>query len=341
MIVKENDYTSYIGFNDWNQLNNFNIKSSKHIKPLYVNEFTSLKNINKLNCHYANLVCAYYVWKNQIKSKYVCIWDHRRYLTPINFDKLYNNMLQCYYFVDIKDTPFEFMIKEGVNEYIIWQFIKYMVENKNIDYDFIVDRIFNKKWGKLWYHTCFNCNWEVFNNVCEFMFGFVDYIMPNGTHDNFEAVTKFIDDMGVSEASIRSKTNGEIICNGRIESKDRSIGAIYELLLPLYCELIGYKVFAEFDNKKIGCEIIEFNENTIKDEIKRWVSKNCFTGCRQFYVKTNNNKLKQIINDDWYYIYHAPINIIEEFPEDTIILKLNEYVDTSSPLDENYIILKF
>ena len=75
-------------------------------------------------------------------------------------------------------------------------------------------------------------------------------------------------------------------------------------------------------------------EDIIKDQLKKWVSKNCFTGCRQFYLKTSNDKLKQLINSNWYYIYHAPINIVEEFSEDTIILKLNEYIDVDNPLDK-------
>lgn len=331
MNNKEKIWKAYISYYGDNIINDFNLKETDNIKLWNIKEDIG---INKLNCHYANLVCAYYIWKNQFKSEYVCIWDHRRYLTPINFEKLHRNMIQCYYFVDIKETPFEFMIKEGVNEYIIWQFIKYMVECKNCDYDFIFNRLFNKEWGKLWYHTCFNCNWEVFNDVCEFMFGFVDYIMPNGTYDSFEEVTRFIDDMGISEASIRSKTNGQIINGGRIESKDRSIGAFYELILPLYCKFVGIEAFTECNDKKIGIEINEFDKDTILDDLKRWVSKNIFSGCRSFYIKTNNEELKNIVNNDWYYIYHAPIIFVNEFEENTIKLNIDEYIDVESPLDK-------
>ena len=332
--MNNKNWKAYIPYYGDNIANDFNLKESEHIR-LY-----NIKNdygINKLHYHYSELVTAYYIWKNQIKSDYICLWDHRRYLTPINFDKLDNNMIQVYYNAYTELTPFDYMIKEGVNEYIIYQFIKYMIEIKGVDHDVIIDKIYNKPWyDKLWFHSCFNCNWEVFNNICEFIFGFLSYIIPNGLYEDQKSCDEFIKDLQRSIVMLKLKCKeGEIIDFGRIESGDRDFANTFEMLLPLYCDLIWNGSFSEYDYKKIGCEINNFNKDTIKYEVKKWVNKNVWTGARTFIIKTNNNELKNIINNDWYFIHHTPIEFVEDFDDNTIILQLNEYIDAESPLDNS------
>ena len=60
----------------------------------------------------------YYVWKNNLYSDYVCIWDHRRFFTPINFDRLDNNEIQAYFHVYTEMATYEYMIHEGINRFI-------------------------------------------------------------------------------------------------------------------------------------------------------------------------------------------------------------------------------
>jgi hypothetical protein len=172
------------------------------------------------------------------------------------------------------------------------------------------------------------------------MFGFVDYMIPNGKHNDYNSVQTFIEDMKRSIMYIRSLCKDDkIIDYGRIESEDRDIGNIYEMLLPLYVDLVWNGHFSEFENLKIGVEINEYDENNIIDRIGKWIHKNTWTGCRAFYVKVKNddlgNKLKNMLETiDLYYISHSGIRVVYEFNEDDIIIiNLNEYIDVESPIN--------
>lgn len=330
------NYKVYISYCGEDKINDFNLKESEHIKLWNINED---KGINKINCHYANLVNPYYIWKNQIKSDYVCIWDHRRLLKPINFDKLDNDMVQVYYHGWTDLTPFEYMIKDGINEYIILQFIKYMIEVKKIDHDLIIDKIYKQPWyNNIWFHNCFNCNWKVFNDLCEFMFGFMEYIIPNGKYENQKSCDEFIKDLQISCAKLEYNYRDDYLFThwGRIKSGDRVFGSIYELLLPLYCDLVWNGTFHEENPLKIGMIYNDINDNSY-DEIKKWISKNTFTGCRKFYIQTleeNYENLLNIINKNRYYLCSGNVDIIKnKFPQNTVILKLNEYIDDENNLN--------
>lgn len=343
------DWKAYVTYYSDDHISEYNLKETENIKLINVSKDLPKENINHINRHYSELVQFYYIWKNQIKSDYVCMWDHRRYLTPIGFDKLDDNYIQTYFHAPYTDkTPFEFMIYEGVNEYIIYQFIKYMIEKRGIDHDKIIDLIYNHPWGeKIWFTSCFNCNWKVFNDICEFTFDFVDYIIPNGKHTDYKSIEQFIKDMSRSMRIVRLKTKeGEISEPGRIEFEDRAIGTMFEVLYPLFCELMGYKSFSNYDDKYLAVELYKYNKNTIYNKVVKWVHKNVYTGCRKFIVITSEDKKEELTNIligdffKWYKIFHAPLEIYTKSEFDNyysdktgLMIKLNEYIDNASPID--------
>ena len=110
------NWKAYVTYCNDNQKNEFNIKETEHIKLINIFEDMELPNINHINHHYSQIISMYYVWKNNLYSDYVCIWDHRRFFTPINFDRLDNNEIQTYFHVYTEMTPYEYMIHEGMNE---------------------------------------------------------------------------------------------------------------------------------------------------------------------------------------------------------------------------------
>ena len=338
------NWKAYISYCYEQQKYEYNLKENDNIKLINVfNNQDNEDNINYLNHFYSELVMCYYVWKNQLYSDYVCIWDHRRFITPINFDKLDDNCIQAYYHRYTDLTPFEYMIHEGINEYIVWQFIKYMIEEKHIDHDYIMETIFKKPWGnRLWLHSCFNCNWNVFNDLCKFMFDFVNYLIPNGDYTNYEFLEQFVKDMKTSICILKPKyKKNEIIDDGRIEGEDRVIGNIYEMLLPLYCEFVGYKSFSEIEDKHIALTLFSYNKETVIEDIRKWIAKNIFTGCRDFAIITTENKyneLREIIDNNWYYMGNNTIKLFtdkqKQLFHNYIILGINNYIDSYSPVND-------
>lgn len=338
MNIETKDWKAYVPYYGDNIINEYNLKESDNIKLYNIKDDIE---INKLHYHYSELIAAYYVWKNQIKNDYICLWDHRRFLTPINFDKLDNDMIQVYYHGYTDLTPFEYMLKEGINEYIMYQFIKYMIEIKNIDHDEIIDKIYYKPWeNRIWFHSCFNCNWKVFNDVCEFIFGFLSYIIPTHQYKDQRSCDLFIQDMQRSISILKSKCkDGEIIDFGRIESGDRDFANFFEMLLPLYCEFVGYTSFNEVEDKHIAIKLFSYNKDTVIGDIRKLIAKNIFTGCRDFAIITSNdnyNELEEILANNWYYMSNNMINLFTENNEELnkyIILETNEFIDSNSPID--------
>ena len=335
-----NDLQLYIGYVNNDQIVNFNLKESENINLLNLSNHIDENDINDLNEYYSELCVYYYVWKNQIKSNYVSIGQHRRYIDNVNFNRLDNNEIQVFPILAHTEdiSPNEYLLKDGFNSYIICSFIKYLLKNKLAAKEKIFDTIYNSKFK----YSAFNviaCNWDVFNKICEFIFGFMQYIMFNGTYNILEDIKqwdeqiKFIYD---KNRFIIDEHN--LFCNynyGRVNTHDRNIAAIFELLIPLYGK-ICYDVFYEENDKKLGVEIYEFNKETIYDQLFKWISKNTFSGTLNYYIKTNEENLfflKKLINEHWYSLANGNIHIVEEFPENIIILKLNEYIDVNTPYD--------
>ena len=108
------NWKAYVTYCNDNQKNEFNIKETEHIKLINIFEDLPLPNINHINHHYSQIISMYYVWKNNLYSDYVCIWDHRRFFTPINFDMdillEYSNISKLIKFTLEKDDTISLII---------------------------------------------------------------------------------------------------------------------------------------------------------------------------------------------------------------------------------------
>ena len=336
-----NDVHLYIGYMSDEQKNKFNLKDNEHVHLLNLSNHIEGEDINDINCHYSELCVAYYVWKHQLKSDYISIGQHRRYITPINFERLDNNEIQVFpTLAHISEfTPYQHMLKDGLNNYIIINFIKYLLQNNLASKERIYNVIYNQNF-EVSYFNVFACNWKVFNELCEFIFGFMQYIMFNGTYDSLNDINEWNNDIRLSFNEERFLINeNQLISSydwGRVVTNDRNIAAIFELLIPLYGK-ICYDVFYDDGHKQIGTEIYEYNKETIWNDIFNWVSKNTFTGTLKYYIKTNKENiesLQNILNENWYGLTSGIIKVVEEFPENTFVIKQNEYIDIDNPLDE-------
>ena len=67
------NWKAYVSYCSEQQKYDYNLKETDNIKLIDVWTDLPADNINYLNHHYSELVTCYYVWKNQIKSDYVCI----------------------------------------------------------------------------------------------------------------------------------------------------------------------------------------------------------------------------------------------------------------------------
>lgn len=337
----DKDIQLYIGYINNEQKDKFNLKDNQNVHLINLSNHIEGEDINHINCHYSELCVAYYVWKHQLKADYISIGQHRRYINPINFERLDNDEIQVFPILAHTDNlpPYKYLFKDGFNSYIILTFIKYLLKNKIATKDKIYNVIYKQNFD-ISYFNVFACNWKVFNEICNFIFNFTQELLFNGNFDSLEDINQWNDDIRLSYQESEFIINkSDLLGNfndGRVVTYDRNIAAIFELLIPLFGKIYS-NTFFEINNKKLGVEINDFDINTIYDKVLKWTSKNTFTGTLEYYIKTKKENieiLKNILDPHWYGLSSGYVNIVMDFPENTIQLKLNEYIDCNNPLEE-------
>ena len=247
------------------QITEYNIKETDIIKLFYSdNESLKEENINDLNRYLSEIVTYYYVWKNQKYSKYVGFCHYRRHFNCIDFDFINDNNVQAYYswkdnFLGYK-TLFGFGIPNYCKQDVVFNhFIDYIKTNCGIDTDKLIreNNLIN---------VCSNISyiftWNVFNDVCEFLFGFLDYLgnILNVNWKTIEGISKINDYLYKNEITNDFKI-------------DRQVSITLEYIISAYI-CIKYNVISHRDkndnipqtyifykdiNPKLFCEIHKKN----------------------------------------------------------------------------------
>ena len=72
------------------QVNKYNLKNTNIIKLYNTNDFNmpGVYQINNMNKYLGELVMMYYIWKNNLKSEYICISQYRKDFC--NIDKTFS-----------------------------------------------------------------------------------------------------------------------------------------------------------------------------------------------------------------------------------------------------------
>lgn len=182
------------------QKNEYNLTETKNIKLFNTNDLNmeGTYQINYLNKYLGELVMMYYIWKNNIKSEYICISQYRKDMAYINFDRLKNNEIQVYLYWNNfnKYNPIETAFDKEIDP-------DGVLKQKFIEY-LDIQTIYNKETLKFlktesknqFRMAClvFAMKWEVFCELCEFTFGFLDYILQNNKWQDFNELLKLRDD---------------------------------------------------------------------------------------------------------------------------------------------------
>ena len=298
MLNNNKNIHLYIGYMNDEQKNKFNLKDNNNVHLINLSNHIEGEDINNINCHYSELCVSYYVWKHQLKADYISIGQHRRYVTPINFERLDNDEIQVFPTLANIDErpPYEYLLRDGFNSYVILNFIKYLLRHNLADRNKIYDVIYNKKFS-ISYFNVFACNWKVFNEICSFIFDFMQELLFDGKFNSLDDINRWNKDIKLAYDAERFLINKDQLQNdynwGRVNTPDRNIAAIFELLLPLFGK-ICYDVFTENNEKKLGLTLLDFDKDNVYNKILIWVSKNTFSGTLKFYIKTKEENIETL-----------------------------------------------
>ena len=96
-----NRYHNFINWKSYyydSQVKEYNLRNTYCVNLFNTNDLnmSGENQINYLNPYLGELVMMYYIWKNNLKSDYICISQYRRDFTYIDFDELDKGKIQCY-----------------------------------------------------------------------------------------------------------------------------------------------------------------------------------------------------------------------------------------------------
>ena len=321
-----NELKIWCTYHDKNILKEYDLHNTSNIQLFFNDDFTLKKdNINYLHDYLGEMPTYYYVWKNQIKSNYIGFCQYRRHFTYINFDELYRNGIITYMngLKEIYNSS-----KHIVNDFIFMNFINFMYYKYHINaYDYIF-----KNEHKIAFHSMYIFRWDIFNEVCDFMFGFLDYMTYN-TWKNEDSIIHLSQYYHLKDVDYTK----ENVFIGDWYWK-RAWSVINELLLGIFVN-IKYEISINY-NEKYYISLDENDLSNIRDleaKFETWYKLNIKTGITQFYV--NCIKLKDIITNNqhlYQYVTFKKPNYLTE-----IKLKLNQRIFCEDSLEfhkGNYII---
>ena len=335
MDVHNKNFTLYCSYYDSNQIEQYNVKETENIKLLNTRHFDGDKNINDLDNYLSELTIFYYIWKHNIKSDVVGFCQYRRYFYNINFDLINNNYLQVWNIFDYDKGLYNFAINEGFNEYILIVLKKYLYDKYKFTYKDINNSLYNKH--QIFMILMFCCKWDIFCDICNFIFGFLDYLLPNNGWQNKKVLNNFIQEINYcykQHQIYMNQYNVKLRDYLPILSK-RALAHIVEILINTYFTLSNKKLFHEEWHKRKDIFIeIKDNEYSL-DLLKKFHNKNIYSNFGTIYYHTNNVDIKNDIiqHTDWYNLDR--LKFINEATDDMINLNINQYIDVNTPYDLN------
>lgn len=313
----KNNITIWCTYHQENQLKEYNLKDSQILKLFYSNDLTlNEDNINYLNTMMSELVTYYYIWKNQLKSDYIGLCHYRRYFQTIEYEHIDNIHIQSYFSWDGDLENFDFCLNfSNINiNKISEMYKKYFLEKYNYDInkhkkDVII----------ISSNLSYIMTWDVFNDVCDFIFGFFDYVskLLNVNWKNENDLLSILSYFSI------------VTNNDTVNIHNRYLSVLGEYLIGLYIGIF-YKPM-NWNN--------DFHKNTIVYHIK---DKEQLFKMYKLNVKTGTWNIVNICNiknfeyDDYVYKLLHLVNDTKEDIEifnkemsnsNMIILKDNEYID--------------
>ncbi len=298
-------------------------------------EMSGENQINYLHRHLGELVMLYYIWKNNLRSDYICISQYRRDLTYIDFKKLDEGKIQCLDLwngnngVLVKDKLLNRWDPMGYATEKLWQFLK-----KKYGYtDEKIEELKNKTVDVTTPVFVWAMKWDKFCELCEFIFGYLDEMFPNDEWKDIDKLVLFKNKERNMFYRLYPNENDYTVTIDRY-----FVHIVEEVLIVLLSFL--FDVFKNNDlmyNTHIYTEI----DNTVScSDVMNFYHKNIKCNPNDITIKCIDNKiyndLLDFFNKSWAIWEYYKIKIVhlkETKPNNVFELKIDEFIDVDHPID--------
>lgn len=317
------------------QIVEYNLKNTSSNKLFNTNDFNmpGEYQINNLNPYIGELVMMYYIWKHNLKSEYICISQYRKNFAYIDFDKLSNNYIQVWNYWEEPKFEGESIPINLISSNVckldpinFWKtkFIEYLHIQSIYD-EAVVHKILYEENIKYMSAIVFAMKWDIFCELCKFLFGFLDYIFPNEQWKNIESIEN-LRILMYEEYCKKYGDHGEWIF---VKNKRYLVYIIERILMV--CLSSMYNIFQ--GKVYIKQNIITSSNDFIK--IAEFYKRNKKINTKYIYCKVQNNydEINNFFNQNNYVFPNLKIiDNSTNIDEDLIELNINEYID----IDDTY-----
>ena len=325
----------------------YNLKEDEYIKLFCTTDNVSNENINHLNEYLGELCTMYYIWKNNVKSDYIGFQHYRTLLRNIHTNK------------DILvENGWPFKINElfymgGIQSHIIYSSVEYLSNKLNISTTEIINKYLL---NDIFVFSCnmFVCKWEIFTDLCETIFGFLDYLFPNNMWKDPNNLYTYIENNVKLFDDTKKEDDKHWYWATYFPYNKRYIIYFYEYFIPLYINIKynqsydGHSYLTDnIDNNntmyKHKAIICDFNNDNISlEHFQKWYELNNCTGVFKYFILNYKNSEvynKYLENDGLFYgkyKYVEFINSIDDklnddreiYDYETYKLDINQYINT-------------
>lgn len=336
---KHRDFINWKTYYKPEQINDYSLRDTYCINLFNTNdtEMGGENQINYLNKHIGELVMLYYIWKNNLKSDYICISQYRRDLTYIDFDKLDEGKIQCldlWFHGDdtttkIKDRLLDRWDPMGYATEKLWSYLK-----KKYGYtDQSIEELKNRPLVATTPVFVWAMKWDKFCELCDFIFGYIDEMFPNDEWKNIDKLTLFQNKQKNAFYCLYPNENDFRVTN------DRYIVHIVEEVLIVLLPIM-FDVFNDNDIMYNTHIYTEIDDTVSYSDVTKFYYKNIKCNPSDIIVKCNDSKtfekITEFFNQSWakWEFYKIKIvNLEEKKPDNAFVLKVNEFFDVDYPLD--------
>lgn len=351
MSYNHNNYNNWKSYYKDSQVEDFNIRNTSNIILFNTNDNDMPGNhqLNYLNKYLGELPMMYYVWKNNIYSDYVIISQYQRDFSKVYFNELDKDKIQVLYWWKENDTTlsnklllqFGDNINHDVDNFYKEKLFTYIKDFFNITDEDLNDKLNSNNYEQI---AClvYACNWKQYCKLCEFIFGYLDIILPNDSWKNIDEIIKFRDNRyEIYKQNFKAFEEWE----WSIFVDDRYIVFIMEIILrdiiPLFFDCFSNNEY-EFNTYISTCinNDNEIDEANVIDIISKFYRKNLKTCANNIYVLFENENLynicyKHFIEDGTTNWRFKKIKFLHKedtgcLPDNVITINYDEYIDFDS-----------
>lgn len=335
----------------------YNLKENDGIRLFCTTESLGCDNINMLNKYYCELCTMYYVWKNNIKSDYIGFQHYRYLLTYTDLSPITNNGYDIICENAWLDNYYLKLKQCGINDYIIIKCIDFINELTGINKITLYDMLYKDNF-EIFCGNTFICSWEIFNELCIFIFGLLDYLIPGGWYNE----NNVIDSIDIYKNMFYQSNNFYHIENDdkcdygwgiKVNNGNRLYIFLFEWLIPFYLKVRNYKFFNILSNIRhyqYKYIITDAQKIDMYDIFMKYYKMNIFTGVRNICIYNyHGGIIEYLLNDMGNDIFNYCFKYVKLFEdlneiqnyiksqyvknENIYMCNINEYIDVNSPFD--------